>query len=276
MLMLAALAFASCRSPARDQAILVIDELKTASHAHEDEVRNALEELCKRTLEQTHGKLDAERKLQWAVLRADVNAKVSQKQIELRAKAIAELDKTLEPILDRTQQQLESEKQQVRNKVVPSREREFELASQLSSTLAVAMREAENLKQFIDEELEKTRRSQLDAIDKDEQAGADLFDAEKEAKAVFTAWSQTNPYQDGMDRALTELRRYASTDDAISLYLQGLVGKGFGKELGDLLQKKAADLSDKVTSKVKGAVDKARASLDKSLNSATTKLAGGS
>ena len=209
--------------------------------------------------------------------RLNVIDAIAKKKDYWRKRVAADLEHALDPALENLRQREADER--TRNAADPtlSRDRQYLLAAQLASTLAIGQQQAEKLAAEAERQLDNLQADLLKELDPGRSPPAEWLPADTPAE-VRTAVDQLrspqqNTYLTAMGRGFDELVRFVDAASALTLFAQGLLGDNLGAKITAALQTKGdyllsgfhdkvADWASKLDAKNAGEIAKADTAIE--------------
>lgn len=251
----------------RDSARAVTEALQKNTVERETRTLAILNKLIEGRMNSVRDRLRAEFERSVAAMRVKVHEKIEAKRVELATRVKTDIETAIDPVLQQMNADLQSAKQ-VQGEGAP-RLREYTLAAQQASTIAVAQSATFDILEDVDKRL-AALRTELDQSITSLAAQADVVPAfdDQVSKLEEQLKTQSKEYVDEINAAHEQLRRYFDTADAPGLIFSGLA-KGIGWNL-DGLGEKADQLLEKGRNSLSAWVTKTAGDLESSLSSKAT------
>lgn len=242
----------------RASALSVTLALKQASIDRETQSLQLARGLIEAHLKEVRARVRTEFERGVAELRIRFHERIEQKRIELSGMVKTDVATALDPVLSQLNTDLAAAKQ-VQGDGAP-RLREYTLAAQQASTMAVASHEVFKILEEVDAQLRKLRKELDDELTQQAGTATVVPDLDNQMQALVTQLEQqSQQYQAQIDGAHQQLQRYFDTSSAPGLFFSG-VAKGIGWNADGL-----AGMADQV-------LDKGRNAITKWIGDQTTKL----
>jgi hypothetical protein len=267
-----ALLLGGCGTEAvRQQARSVVDQVERAVGQREDAAERLLAAQTAAYFEQVQARLDAEWALALAQLRVEIHERCLRKDEELRGFVVGELERALDPVLQQINQDLNAE-QAAAAAGGGNREREYLLAAQLSTTLALAQKEGLGLQKTVAEGIATVRREALQQLDA--LAAPARIEVGAAATAVLAEWKagHGDAYREGIAKAAESLRGYIALQHPLQLFLDGLLPRDLGQALLDRIKSRAEQLLTAGKERIAAATSSLRTNLETRIESAARSL----
>jgi hypothetical protein len=247
VLLLAIASLAGCCASAemKQNATATIDALDSAVSDHEKAVTDAIAALGQNYVDAVRQRCEADWRAKIHEQRARVLTEVAAKKGYWRKRITADLEEALGPTLDQLKSQLDTEKTRNQSDATLSRDREYRLAAQLASTLAIANQQADKLSEAAESELDAVQVTLLQGLDPSQPLPeGSLPTVDVRALLGSSDLADTKKYAEAVHAGMNELRRFVTMDSALTLSLKGLLGDSLGAKLGGLLTDKASKIVD--------------------------------
>jgi|GEM_PF-5618850 len=251
-------------------AINVVSEMDRAVQRREERSRETLALLSAKWIAATESSLQAS----WRHRLSELKLEVWQQTDDKRRALAAFVSKRLEDALKGELERMHRELQAARNDPSPQRrEREYQLAANLSATLASMEYEAGKLRLEADDQLRAVRKSALESIDQRiDRPPVGEVDLTAASAAITAGVGPQSDYAQGMARGAQELRAFLTSDTAFGHLLRGLLGDELGAMAATQLQTRINAKATDALSRMDVWVADQRASLKTSLSDASTVL----